>query len=163
VPPYGGLGIHVRDYFDHPGKLTLNGAVLHDTAETSLAAIGDSQVVLTSVLVHDSKARTFDNLFGDGIAGFAIANKQPSVTIEYSRIQTSARVALSSFGAIVSVSNTRFECNPIDLDAETFDIFTGELLDQGGNSCGCEADDIICRILSTGLTPPDPLPPADVE
>ena len=53
-----------------------------------------------------------------------------------------------------SIKNSRLGCNALDLVAEAFGGVAANLLDEGGNSCGC-TEPVSCIALAAGIEPPD--------
>jgi len=66
-------------------------------------------------------------------------------------------------GSNVSLTNVKFECNSIDLDAEDGGLsgcpnHPSSFDDKGGNVCGCDGANVACQVKSLNLDPPDPVP-----
>ena len=80
-----------------------------------------------------------------------------SATIVGTRVESSARAALSSFGASITFGANVFDCNGFDLEGEEFGGASFAFDHTGGNVCGCTSDAAIageCQVQSAGLEPP---------
>ena len=118
--------------------------------------VASSDVSVDATLVRGTLARASDGGFGDGVVVVA-AGGPASAVVSTSRVEGSARAGLASFGAHVSLGTTALECNTIQLDSEPFVGQTPTFEDLGGNVCGCAGEESPCQVLSTSLTPPEPL------
>ena len=131
--------------------------------DVGLAAICHNLIKLT-------QPRTSDGEFGDGIIAecsenVIVCQDDQNFALDYlpPGIEDSARVGLTTIGSNVSLTNVKFECNYINLDAEDggFSGCSGHppsIYDNGGNVCGCDGATIACQVISLNLTPPDPVP-----
>jgi nitrous oxidase accessory protein NosD len=95
--------------------------------------------------------------FGDGLA--AVAEGGPATArITGSSFVDNARAGVTAFGAAFPLGGSTFECNPIALNGEAYQgPFTIE--DLGGNICGCDGEQEPCKVSTSGLAPPEPVPP----
>jgi hypothetical protein len=131
--------------------------------DVGLAAICHNLIKLT-------QPRTSDGEFGDGIIAecsenVIVCQDDQNFALDYlpPGIEDSSRAGLTTIGAHVSLTNVKFECNSINLDAEDGG-FSGcpnqppSIEDNGGNVCGCDGATIACQVYSLNLTPPDPVP-----
>jgi len=99
--------------------------------DLSSASIQDSTVGEVTPTVGSAR-------FGDGILMWVEPGTAP-LTVSDSVLHSHARAGITNFGGTVELSGTRFECNPIDLDGETWHgpaVFN----DLGGNQCGCNGE-----------------------
>ena len=131
--------------------------------DVGLAAICHNLIKLT-------QPRTSDGEFGDGIIAecsenVIVCQDDQNFALDFlpPGIEDSARVGLTTIGSNVSLTNVKFECNYINLDAEDggFSGCSGHppsIYDNGGNVCGCDGATIACQVISLNLTPPDPVP-----
>lgn len=131
--------------------------------DVGLAAICHNLIKLT-------QPRTSDGEFGDGIIAecsdnVIVCQDDQNFALDFlpPGIEDSARVGLTTIGSNVSLTNVKFECNYINLDAEDggFSGCSGQppsIYDNGGNVCGCDGATIACQVSSLNLTPPDPVP-----
>jgi hypothetical protein len=89
--------------------------------------------------------------FGFGVDAFA--------RLQRTRIESSARAAVSNFGAFVQLSSIRATCQPFDLDAEPVGEKQAVFDNVGDNLCGCPAAEDACQAQSANLAPPMPEQP----
>jgi hypothetical protein len=73
------------------------------------------------------------------------------------RIDGSARAAVSAAGAEASLQMTALTCQAIDLNRDPYLGAEGKLDDRGGNLCGCPEATNACKAVSAALEPPTPL------
>jgi hypothetical protein len=131
--------------------------------DVGLAAICHNLIKLT-------QPRKFDGKFGDGIIAecsenVIICQDGQNFALDYlpPGIEDSARVGITTIGSNVYLTNVKFECNYLNLDAED-GSFSGcpnhppSFDDKGGNVCGCDGATIACQVSSLNLDPPDPVP-----
>lgn len=135
--------------------LVLRASAVHGCRDSGVVVIG-SDGAIAGTLVTTVSGRSADGLFGDGVDAFSL-DGPASVTLDASRIEANARAGLAVFGADVTLSNSAFECNPIQLDVETFENLAPSLSDEGGNACACASPPEECRASSSNLAPPEPL------
>ncbi len=121
-------------------------------------------------LIELIQPRTSDGEFGDGIIAecsenIIVCQDDQNFALDYlpPGIEDSARVGLTTIGSNVSLTNVKFECNYINLDAEDGGLsgcsgHPSSIGDNGGNVCGCDGVTIACQVSSLNLTPPDPVP-----
>jgi hypothetical protein len=170
--------IAVRDIQPQPGNGTLGrGITLQDDAATQARSTGtlvdavvertfegglfliSADATLERLLVSDAQARATDGAFGDGIVVMSYASIANATLIE-TTIRQSGRAGISNFGAVLSLSDSTSECNLIHLDGELYQGTKDYTFDDGGNNrCGCDGTWEPCKVVSTQLTAPDPLPP----
>lgn len=117
----------------------------------------DSDARVVDSVVQEIWPRASDELFGDGIA-LTQVERGCSVDLLRTRVESTSRAGLVSFGGSATVTNSSFECNPIDLDAETYLDTPALFTDGGGNDCGCDDVPVDCAVRSANLAPPDVLP-----
>jgi hypothetical protein len=118
--------------------------------------VTDTAASMTNVTVKDVAALGTGE-FGDGIIVNQF-NLPADVTVTGSHIESAARDGISIFSATLTLADTTLECIPIPLAAETLDQ-PPNFTDAGGNQCGCDGSETICRATSTMLDPPSPLEP----
>ena len=81
--------------------------------------------------------------------------RRRSTSLKSCRIENSARVGVSRFGAEITLGATNLECNLFDLDGE--DNLAGQhagFVDSRGNACGCAPTTKACAMTSANLAPP---------
>jgi hypothetical protein len=157
-----GLGVLIAEDY---GATTMgthipgSGAVRWSRVErTHLMGIGAIGSTATIEGVAVDATRVAGMLAGDGI--LIIGGAVPAVVdVRDVFVRDSARAGLANFGGDVSVAESQFECNEIDLMGEVVDAQPFVLEDLGGNSCGCEGETWACRVLTTMAEAPPPLEP----
>jgi hypothetical protein len=141
----------------------LSRAVVEDAFTVGVAAVG-ADLVATDVMVRRTQAQATANDFGDGIAASAWVPIAPGdlvdTTLDVTRatVEDNVRAGIGSFAAHVEVESSLIACNLIALDAETVEDRPASFLDRGGNVCRCGTDVVTCKVLSSKLAPPPPLP-----
>jgi hypothetical protein len=124
-----------------------------------LNAIGGQ---LSNVSIRDTRTHP-DNTLGDGVVVnsvvTAVVTAPASATLDQVELIGNARAGLALFGASATLSRTRFDCNAIAINGEPADGQPFTLQDDGANDCGCNTEREACKVLSTGLAPPDPIAP----
>lgn len=160
-----GRGINARA---HPGSnlpavVQLRSSVVAGNHDVGIF-VGGSELELERSSVQESLARP-DAAFGDGIAVISDPEAPGWVHVADSSVDAAARAGLSNFGSTVVLERTHVVCCPIALNGESDYLHLGAPLslpflfdDQGDNLCGCAEERESCTVLSSGLTPPDPVP-----
>jgi hypothetical protein len=154
----GGRGINVQSNPFDPrqrGKLTLRDSLVHRAMEIAVMAT-TSDTTVERTLVRATQPRALDALFGDGLT-VASGNGISTANVTGSRFEGQPRAGVATFGGVVSIAGTRFECNSIDLDGEQSQGEAFDLQDLGGNACGCAQADRACTVSSSNLAPPEPI------
>lgn len=114
-------------------------------------------------LVHSWVARVApdgDSRFGDGVVVVSL-DDAADARVERTVVQQSARAGVSVFGALVELIESEIECNGIDLNVDIWDGAAPQLVDGGGNLCGCATDTRACQAVAASLQVPQP--PASIE
>jgi len=115
----------------------------------------DPSALVEGTAVTDTKSGA-DGLFGDNVA--VISHYGPAAAaFSGMLISGSERAGIANFGANVSIERTRLDCNSIDLDGEVYAERAFAFEAATDNDCGCHGVAHDCKVLSTSLTPPDPL------
>jgi hypothetical protein len=149
-----GMGLQAEPDFQN-GTLpivTLDACALTDQRAFGVAVLAGA-LSLDATLVRSTTAGA-QTEFGDGIG--TAAYLPTHTTIRSSQIESNQRAGLSIFGAAVDVATTAFVCNSFDIDVEVFAGNTGSVVDQGGNTCGCN-EPATCKAVSAQITPPSPV------
>jgi hypothetical protein len=133
------------------GTTTLNmhGVLVEDTFEAGVFVF-DGSAAIDSCLVRNT-AQNGRELLGDGIAIVSTFG-ETNATITATRVEQSARVAVSSFGAALALGGNQLVCQSFDLlggvaGGSSFD-------DLGGNGCGCPEAQDECVRTDAALEPP---------
>ena len=110
----------------------------------------DSHVSLVNNHIGFNLASS-QGLFGDGVILF----DSTQAKVFDNEIVENARAGVVSIGGITELANNEIGCNPIDL------VVDGgvQLVDLGGNACGCPATGGACSAKSVDIAPPNALDP----
>ncbi len=82
-----------------------------------------------------------------------------SLRLERCAVEHNERAGIASFGAHIALGARQVDCNAIALNGETQATMASDFLDLGSNLCGCAAELSLCQVLTSGLSPPDPIGP----
>jgi len=117
--------------------------------------VNGASVRIEATVIRDTAAAEAGPFFGDGIS-VVLGDPGSFADVLGSLVASNARAGVCTFGAAVTLGTTAFECNAIDLAGETFGTVSFGLGDLGGNTCGCDSDDRVCRVLTANLEAPGP-------
>jgi hypothetical protein len=137
-----------------PAHATLTNVLIEDNVDSGVA-IANAQATLQSCVIRrtlaDANAR-----FGDGLAVYSeLAPASASVTATI--VESSARGALSAFGATLSYAGTALRDQSFDLIGERIGQSAYVIENLGGNCCDCPTANDECVVESAGFEPPAPL------
>ena len=139
--------------------VALRGCVVERSRELGVL-VSRSTLTAESTRISDTQPRASDGAFGDGVAvvgAFGVG----AATLSGCLVERSARAGLAAFGASVELGATALRCNAIHLDGEPSDGTRAAadfaFHDGGGNTCGCDGQEIACALVTSGLAPPEPL------
>lgn len=134
-------------------KVTIHECAVNDNHEAGISVFGaEADIVATEV--SRTRARPSEALYGDGIIA-ASEFVHTTAAVSGCLIADSERAGLSSFGAHVSIEETIFECNAMNLNGESYEDQPATLDDLGGNVCGCDDVTTQCQNEHLGLEAPD--------
>ena len=154
----GGAGIAANDApigkMTTPAKLTLRRAIIDGSIGYGIGIFGKSSAIIEDSAIRNTAANGM--VGGDGIS---VISQDASATMTGAKVANSARAAVASFGAKVSIGTSALSCQSFDLDGEPFKGAMHTFADLGDNTCGCPDPKGSCKATSEKLTPPDPLPP----
>lgn len=152
-----GWGATAQEFSEVGGRASMRvaGCLFERAREHALVALGSDLEVVDTV-IRDTTARELDGLGGDGIL-FAAWDSLAAGSVTGAVLERNARVGVGSFGAVVRLANTSFECNGIDLNGELHEDVEFAFADEGGNHCGCGQQQWECRALSNDIEPPQPI------
>ncbi|RLB54519.1 MAG: hypothetical protein DRI90_20180, partial [Deltaproteobacteria bacterium] len=140
--------------------VTVSQVLIEGSHEAGLYIAGADGTVEDTV-VATTGAQNDTDLFGDGVIASTLFTPggvaSTNLSLQRCLIRDSARAGIASFGATIALANSALDCNPISLAGEPFLDQPFAISDSGGNACGCASETVLCQVLSTGLTPPDPL------
>src|SRR5262249_51216162 len=147
-----GIELQLNSYTHQRSSGATGSSWVEDNLEFGIV-ISVSDAAIDGTLVRATGPRATDDAFGDGLAVWAAAGRA-SVTARGLQIEGSERAGISSFGATVSLGDTSLECNQIHLASEEIGAYPVSFYDLGGNVCGCQGQEVTCRVLSSNLAPP---------
>jgi hypothetical protein len=155
---YHGRGVQVQM---HPttgtaSTLLLESSLVEQSYEGGVYVI-DADATLASCVVRDSLPNGDDRL-GEGVS-LASALGNASATIRATRIERSARAAVSTWGAHVAIGGSVLSCQAFDINYETYGGTAARLDDLGGNLCGCPEATAPCVGVTASLEPPPLIEP----
>jgi hypothetical protein len=155
----GGRGINVQFAAETmtPSTASIRATLVERTSEVGLIVI-ESAATIDATWVRDTAPQSSDGLFGDAMVLLAPFT-ETSAHVTRSRFERSARAGTFSAGAALSIGESTFECNPIQLNGQDYSGRAFTFQDLGGNSCGCQGVVASCAVVSSSLDPPLPLDP----
>lgn len=149
----GGTGAWVQPGLvtgEVPSLLTVRQSLVERVHHAGVGAYY-SALVVDRLVARDVWANP-NGTHGDGIM---IAGNE--LSLSHSQVLRSARVGVVSFGGRATVESSELRCNAIDLSAQDYEGLPAEVIDLGGNRCGCNDTDEPCQAINAGLEPPGPL------
>lgn len=154
----GGTGIHIEANRMTGARAvaTVRFGLIEQCHQTGLSVV-TADAVLEGMLVR-STLPNGAGLYGDGVLVFALGG-DASARLQSSVVSETARAAVSSFGAYVTLSDVALTCQSLDLAGESFEGRAYQFEDLGNVGCGCPEAAGECRQLSIGIGPPAPLEP----
>jgi hypothetical protein len=153
-----GRGIQVQYDGLVAGSLALRSSRIERTREAALVVV-DSDATVEACVISETHAHAQDGLHGDGIVVHS-NGRDATASVVDTRIEHSARAAISSFGSAVNVASSDFVCQLFDLDGEGWATRPFTWKDDGNNRCGCPEPDRDCVAVSSQIAPPSPIPPS---
>ena len=146
-----GRGVSVQRAFDLPASLTLQSALIEGNQEAGVAVLGGTARIDKSI-VRDTRAID-DGRFGDGV--LVLSNDAPAdAAVVQSRIEASARAAISAFGAHAALGQSRLACQAFDVAIEPYRQVPSPFEDLGQNWCGCPVAESACKLVTADLEAP---------
>ncbi|RLB65666.1 MAG: hypothetical protein DRI90_01375, partial [Deltaproteobacteria bacterium] len=141
-----------------PSTATLSSCLIEDSVEAAVSSFG-GHLDIDFSLIRNTQPN-LNGHYGDGVLLIRDL-ASGSATLRGTLIENSARAAISSFGASISLTGLRLSCQSFDLAGEVAAVDGHDFLfdDLGGNACGCGPQLASCKVLSANLSPPDPLEP----
>jgi len=151
----GGRGLAAQPNLGIESALTLVDSSVERNYEFGIVVTGTNDIEHTRV--EGALARP-DGLVGDAVAVWS--GEQPGVlSLMRSRIADAARAGITSFSATATLHEVVLDCNAIHLNGTDSGFGPFVFEDQGGNTCGCNAETTPCAVRSEKLEPPSPLDP----
>jgi len=151
----GGIQIQRDTETDEPTTVVADGLLIDNVAQGGII-VSRSAFRLSGSAILRSNALS-DDSFGDALAIVQAHVDGTPQRVDNCRLEDSARVGLAIWGTRVALADTRVACQPIDLNGEAVEAEPFELINEGGNECGCPAVADLCQVLSAGLVPPTPI------
>jgi hypothetical protein len=152
----GGVGIAVQRPSGGAGgkRVSIERSLIADSTGFG-TLFADAEVSVSDVWVRDTVPPVDD--FGDGIVVISVANGA-TVAVNRSLLERSARAGISNFSSTVTLGQSMFECNSIDLDGEISGFGDFSFDNTGGNTCGCGSEVAPeCKVATTNLSAPNGL------
>jgi hypothetical protein len=136
------------------GSARIIGSLVEENIEVSVV-VDTADIELVDSVVRATLAQS-DGRYGDGLA-VAGSEGPASAIVTGSTLSDNARAGAAAFGARIELSRSELTCNGIDLTVQSL-FGEAELIDQGGNSCGCDAPSP-CKAQAAQLEAPAPIGP----
>jgi hypothetical protein len=154
--PASGTGIAVQEHAPAgaSASLTLHGSLIHDNFRVGLIAMA-ATVTTTGTVIRDTRVVPDTGLYGDGVSLI-----DSNAGLSFSLIEANARAGCALWGSIAALEGVGIECNVIDMTIDDNAATTTAFDDAGGNVCGCAGNVVECKALTSSLSPPGPLDPA---
>lgn len=161
---YGaGIVFHLEPLGLYRSDGTVTRAVIEDAYAAGLGVLG-ADVIASDIITTGIQPQVGADDFGDGVVASAwvqFVDELFPTSLELTRatVTGNARAGIASFAASVTVAQAIVDCNTIHLDAEQLEDLPAIFEDRGYNVCGCGAETVACKVLSSNLAPPPSLPP----
>jgi len=158
-----GIVFHLEPLGQYRSDGTVSRAVIEDAYAGGLVVMG-ADVIASDIIATGIQPQVGVDDFGDGVVASAwvqFNDKLFPTSLELTRatVTGNARAGIASFAASVTVAQAIVDCNTIHLDAEQLEDLPAIFEDRGYNVCGCGAETVTCKVLSSNLAPPLSLPP----
>jgi hypothetical protein len=150
-----GVSVQTNQATGATASVTIRSSRLEDNCDAGIAVFG-AELTLEGTQVASTRAQFAAQGFGDGIAATTFL-APAEVEIVDSVVDGNHRAGVAAFSANVALAGTRVVCNSVDLNGESVADEPYLFVDRGRNECGC-ADEPICRVLSSALEVPEPVP-----
>ncbi|MGK3987318.1 right-handed parallel beta-helix repeat-containing protein [Sorangium sp. So ce136] len=152
-----GHGIHIQGNFDADAQATATiRSVLVEQNHSFGVTVFDSDVTLDASVVRATQVGN-DGTLGDGVAvrSFGLP---ATATITSTAVESNARAGISNFSAAVVLISSAVQCNgKFDLDGEKVEGRRYTFDGSKDNLCGCGAPVSPCPVVTSHLSPPDPI------
>lgn len=149
-----GMNVQVQPITSEPAIATVRWCLIEGNTEAGITVFGSSAAI-EATAIRDTAARS-TGMLGDGLVVVSYL-VEADATLSGSLLHRTERAAVLNVAASVAIAGTMLECNTIDLDGETGDMGDYTFEDAGDNLCGCDGEEVGCRIVSSDLEPPTPL------
>jgi hypothetical protein len=146
-----GRGITVQQVAGNHPIATIQSCLVQDSHESGIVVQG-AEATVDGCYVIGTRADSLGR-FGDGV--LVLLDVHPAaLTLTNSRIEDSARAAVSNYGSLVTIGSTALVCQAFDLAGEVEQFVDYGFSDLGGTKCGCPEPNADCIVLSANLAPP---------
>jgi hypothetical protein len=149
-----GLNVQHDSYRGSRSTVVVRGTRIETSYEIGLFAAA-SDVVIEGTAIVDTFAEA-EGTYGDGLCLWSDIHRG-TATVVGTRVERSARAAISNFGGDMTLGGSALACQPIDLAGNPQEQNDFSFIDLGGNLCGCPEADGPCKMESATLEPPDPI------
>lgn len=129
----------------------IRASLFDRSLRSAIGVIGAATAEIDACVVRDTAA--VDDYLGDGLVVWSL-DGPASAAVTATRIEESARAAVSSFGAIVAIGGSHLVCQSFDIGAETWQGQPAVFDDRGGVLCGCPEATERSKAQSYALDPP---------
>jgi len=152
----GGRGLHMQPNpsLGTPSTLLLHASLVEQAHVAGVFIVGSSATI-DACLLRETLPNDF-GAYGDGVLVTAFESSAAIANVVATRIDGSARAAVSAHGAHVALGGSALSCQAFDLDYEPRYGVAARFEDLGGNLCGCPEATGACKAVSAGLSPPPP-------
>ncbi len=82
---------------------------------------------------------------------------EASTQLTTSLVSNNIRAGVSNYGSFVSICNSALRCHSFDMGGEVYQDRQPAFENRGGNWCDCEGQEVECKAVSAGLSPPPPV------
>ncbi len=137
-----------------PAVLTLRSSRIEQTYEAGIF-LTESAATIDHATVVDTRMNG-EAFGGDGIVVVSQLGLGEA-TVTHTHVADSARAGLSVWGGRLAVGTSTLSCQSFDLNGDSYEGVAHELIDLGGNACGCPEATGTCKAVSASLVPPQPL------
>jgi hypothetical protein len=154
---YGGHAIHVQvdPKTFAAGSAVLRTSLFERSVEAAVIVSGPATAEIEACLVRDTVPNDIGS-FGDGLLVWSY-DGPASAAVTATRIERSARAAVSNFSGTVSLGSSLLLCQSFDIGSEPWMGVSAIFDDRGGVLCGCPDATEPCQAQSYMLQPPQPL------
>jgi hypothetical protein len=134
---------------------TLRACLFERSVGSAISVAGVASAEVEACNMRDTRASE-QGVLGDGLVVWSYAGPA-SASVMSTRIEESARAAVSSFGATVALGSSLLVCQSFDIGAESWNGQGAVVEDRGGVLCGCPEATGQCKAQSYALEPPPPV------
>lgn len=148
-----GTGISIQRIFGTliSSRAAIRTSLIERTVQTGVTVAG-SEATIELSHVRDVQPDA-EGLYGDGVMVHS-PDSPSSATLYGTRVDSSARAGVASFGAYVVLDRLAVTCGALDINGEAANAADFIFDDRGTMACGCPSATERCRVESSALEPP---------